>query len=447
MPTTDFTYHTAAQLSDAMAAGQISAVELAEAAIARIERYDGEINAICVADFDRALDAARQADAARLAGDVRRLLGIPMTVKESFNVAGLPTTWGIPGFRDFVATEDAVAVKRIKDAGAVILGKANVPLGLGDLQTYNDIHGTTNNPWDLRRTPGGSSGGSAAALAAGFGALSIGSDIAGSLRAPAHFCGVYAHKPSHGLLPYRGHTPPPGPPLPVDHDLSVIGPMARSAADLSLAVDVLAVPDEMTMGIAYRLALPPARHDRLAEYRVLVVDTHPVIPSSADVRRVIGDLADHLAKAGAKVARQSPLLPDPIEAARLYMRLLLSVMAASYPGEVYDRLRGRAAELDADDWSLAAERTRGSVLSHRDWLAAGQVRTRHREQWRQLFVEFDVVLCPAMPTPAFPHDQDPDQWNRRIIIDGKPFDYADQLVWADCERPWPSPNGCTDRPV
>ena len=318
----------------------------------------------------------------------------------------------------------------LKDAGAVILGKTNVPLGLGDLQTYNDIHGTTNNPWDLGRTPGGSSGGSAAALAAGFGALSVGSDIAGSLRAPAHFCGVYAHKPSYGLLPSRGHTPPPGPPLPVDRDLAVIGPMARSAADLSLVVDVLAVPDETTTGIAYRLALPPARHDRLDEYRVLVVDTHPVIPSSADVRRVIGDLADQLARAGAKVARQSPLLPDPVEAARLYMRLLLSVMAAGYPGEVYDWLRVRATELDADDWSLAAERTRGSVLSHRDWLAAGQIRARHREQWRQLFEEFDVVLCPAMPTPAFPHDQDPDQWNRRIIIDGKPFDYADQLVWA-----------------
>ena len=247
---------------------------------------------------------------------------------------------------------------------------------------------------------------------------------------PAHFCGVYAHKPSHGLLPYRGHTPPPGPPLPVNRDLSVIGPMARSAADLSLVMDVLAVPDETITGIAYRLDLPPARHDRLAQYRVLVVDTHPVIPSSTDVRRAIGELADHLARAGAKVARHSPSLPDPIEAARLYMRLLLSVKAASYPGEVYDRIRGRAAELDAEDWGLAAERTRGAVLSHRDWLAADQMRARHREQWRHVFEEFDVVLCPAMPTPAFPHDHDPDQWNRRISVDGESFDYADQIVWA-----------------
>jgi amidase len=430
MPRIEFTHHTAAALSAAMAAGEVSAVELAEAAIARIERYDGRVNAICVADFDRALDAARQADIARRAGDTRPLLGIPTTVKESFNVAGLPTTWGIPGFRDYVATEDAVAVKRCKDAGAVILGKTNVPQGLGDLQTFNDIHGTTNNPWDLGRTPGGSSGGSAAALAAGFGALSIGSDIAGSLRVPAHFCGVYAHKPSYGLLPTRGHTPPPNPPLPVDRDLTVIGPMARGATDLSMVLDVLAGPDETTLGVAYRLALPPARHDRLADYRVLVLDTHPSMPSSADVRAAIDGLAHQLSRAGATVVRQSPLLPDPVEAARLYMRLLLSAWGANYPREVYDQLRGRAAELDAGDSSLAAERTRGAVLRHRDWLAADQTRARHREQWRQLFAEFDVVLCPASPTPAFHHDHTADLWSRRIVVDGNPFDYADQLVWA-----------------
>jgi amidase len=168
----DFAYRSATQLLAAMAAREVSAVELTEAAIAGIERYDGDINAICVPNFDRALNAARQADAARATADPRPLLGVPMTVKESFNVAGLPTTWGIPRFRDFVAAEDAVAVSRVKDAGAVVLGKTNVPFALGDLQTYNDIYGTTNNPWDFGRTPGGSSGGSAAALAAGYGALS-----------------------------------------------------------------------------------------------------------------------------------------------------------------------------------------------------------------------------------------------------------------------------------
>lgn len=430
MTAPDFTYLSATELTAAMAAGTVSAVELTRAAIERIERYDQAINAVCAPDFDPALTAARAADEARRSGDSRPLLGVPITVKDSFNVAGLPTTWGIPPFKDFRAAEDAVAVARLKDAGAVVLGKTNVPLALGDLQTYNDIYGTTSNPWNPDRTPGGSSGGSAAALAAGFGALSIGSDIAGSLRVPAHFCGVYAHKSSFGLLPSRGHNAPPAPPLAYERDLTVIGPMARSAADLSLMLDLLAVPDETTLGIAHRLALKPARHNELSGFRVLVVDTHPLIPTASSVRTAINDTADRLAKAGATVARQSALLPDQVESARLYMRLLLSSIAANYPAEVYERIRDAAGQLDPGDTSLAAERTRGSVLSHRDWLATDTARTQHRQKWHELFTEFDIVLCPATPTPAFPHDHSPDLWNRTITIDGAQHDYADQLVWA-----------------
>ena len=423
-------YRSATELVDLLDAGAVSAVELAEAAIAQIERYDGELNAVCVRDFDRALEAARAADAARARGERRPLLGVPMTVKESFHVAGLPTTWGIPGFEDFASDTDALAVERVKAAGAVVLGKTNVPLGLGDLQSYNDIYGTTNNPWDLTRTPGGSSGGSAAALAAGYGALSIGSDLAGSLRVPAHFCGVYAHKPTFGLVPGRGHTSPPAPALAYERDLTVVGPMARRAADLGVLLDLLAEPDETTLGTAYRLALPPARHRDLASFRVLVLDTHPSIPTARSVRTAIDDVAEHLARAGARVERQSSLLPDLAEAARLYMRLLLSGIAATYPDEVYDALRTQAATLGAADVSLAAERTRGGVLSHRDWLAADTLRVQHRQRWRTLFTRFDVVLCPASPTPAFAHDHDPDLWNRRVTIDGEWHDYADQLVWS-----------------
>jgi amidase len=426
----DHTYGTAGEMVAAMNAGQVSAVELAEAAIARIERYDDDINALCVTDFDHALEAAHAADTARARGARSPLLGVPATVKESFNVAGLPTTWGMPRFRDFVPAEDAVAVSRLREAGAVILGKTNVPFALGDLQTYNDLYGTTNNPWNLGRTPGGSSGGSAAAVAAGYGALSIGSDIAGSLRAPAHYCGVYAHKPSFGLLPTRGHTPPPAPPLAYDRDLTVPGPLARSAADLSLMLDVLAGPDETTLGTAHELTLPPARHDTLASYRVLLLDTHPLMPSAASVRDALDSVGDRLSAAGVRVARHSPLLPDQVEAAGLYMRLLLSAMAANYPPDAYERTREAAARLDAEDLSLAAERTRGAVLSHRDWLAADTLRVMHRARWRELFGEFDVVLCPAMPTPAFPHDHSPDQWGRRISVDGEDHSYADQLVWA-----------------
>jgi amidase len=430
MGAAEYAYSTAAELVAAMDARAVSAVELAEAAIERIERYDGEINAICVRDFDRARDAARAADAARARGAGRPLLGVPMTVKESFNVAGLATTWGFPPFRDFIAAEDAGAVARLRAAGAVILGKTNVPVALGDLQTYNPIYGTTNNPWDLTRTPGGSSGGSAAALAAGFGAVSIGSDIGGSLRIPAHFCGVYAHKPSFGLLPSRGHTPPPAPPVANDRDLAVIGPMARSAADLRLLFDLMADPDPVGRGIAYRLALRPPRHDDLAGYRVLVLDTHPLIPASAEVRTAIERLATYLVAAGAKVERDSPLLPDPIEAAGLYLRLLAAATAAGFPPELYEQARAAAQLLDPDDVSLAAERTRGAALSHRDWVAADFLRARHRAGWSVLFDEFDIVLCPAASTTAFGHDHSAPQWARTIAIDGVDHDYADQLVWS-----------------
>jgi amidase len=241
-PDASFEYRTTKELVAALQARKISAVELTDHVIARIEAHDAKINAVVVRDFDRGRAAAKTADAAMSRGERRPLLGIPMVIKESFDVAGLRTTWGIPAFRDYVPMEDAIMVARVKAAGAIILGKTNVPLMLGDWQSYNDIYGTTNNPWDLNRSPGGSSGGSSAALAAGFGPLSLGSDIGGSLRTPAHYCGVYAHKPTLNLLPPRGHAIPGT--TPREADLAVVGPMARSAADLDLLLEVTAGPDE-----------------------------------------------------------------------------------------------------------------------------------------------------------------------------------------------------------
>src|SRR5436305_5530061 len=301
---------TAVELSAALAAKKVSAIELAQDAIGRIERHDKKINAICVRDFERGLAAARAADAALARGEKKPLLGIPLTVKESYNVAGLPTTWGIPQQKDFVPAEDALSITRVKDAGGVILGKTNVPLGLGDWQSYNEIYGTTNNPFDLGRTPGGSSGGSSAALAAGYGPLSIGSDIGGSLRVPAFHCGIYAHKPTFDLVAMRGHTPPPFQPLPLDRDLAVIGPMARSAADLSLLLDAIAGPDPLEAGKSYRLARPAARHTELKNFRVLLIDTDPLLPTNTEVRGQVEKLAANLGKAGVSVSRQSPLLPN-----------------------------------------------------------------------------------------------------------------------------------------
>ncbi|WP_027929742.1 amidase [Amycolatopsis thermoflava] len=419
----------AGELAAALRAGGVSSVELTEEAIDRIEREDKVVNAICVSDFDRARAAARAADQARARGEDRPLLGIPVTVKESYDVAGLPTTWGMPQHRDFLPAEDAVQVSRLKAAGAVVLGKTNVPRGLQDIQTFNDVYGTTSNPWDHERTAGGSSGGSAAALACGFGALSIGSDLAGSLRTPAHFCGIYAHKPTLGLAAPRGMVAPPGPALPVDLDLAVVGPMARTARDLTLLLDVMAGPDPLTLGKAHQLTLPPARHQRLSDFRVLVVDEHPCIPTGAAVRAGVHRVAAALADGGARVEQHSRLLPDLAEAATLYMKLLISGAVARFPVDD-EQLRARVAGLSADDRSLDAVRLRAMVFSHHDWLAANNRRELHRHDWRQLFAEFDAVVCPITPTPAFPHDHSPNPMERRIDIDGAEYPYFDQLVWA-----------------
>jgi amidase len=421
-------FRTARDLAAALVGRHISAAELVAHAIARIEALDGRINGVVVRDFDRARAAAVEADAALARGERRPLLGVPMTVKEAYNVAGLPTTWGIPRFKDWRPTADAVAVARVKAAGAIILGKTNVPFALADWQTFNDIYGTTNNPWDLGRTPGGSSGGAAASLAAGYVPLELGSDIGGSLRAPAHYCGVFSHKPSFGLVPSRGHTPPRAEALPREVDLAVIGPMARSAGDLALALDIIAGPDEPD-AIAYRLALPPARQTDLKAFRVLVIDTHPLLPTANTVRAALDRLAGRLVKAGSRVERASPFLPDFTLTARIYTQLLTSFFGADYPIDVYRRVQEAVASLPPEDSSLTALRARGIVLSHRDWIAADRVRGMLSRQWRDLFREWDVVLTPVMPTPAFPHDHTADMRARRIQIDGVDYPYQDQLVW------------------
>ena len=366
-------YRTAGELVADLAARRVSAVELLDQAIARIERLDKSINAVVVRDFDRARQAAIAADQALARGERRPLLGLPMTVKEAYNVAGLPTTWGIPAFKDWRPTEDAVVVERLKAAGAVIIGKTNVPVGLADWQSTNPIYGTTNNPYDIERTPGGSSGGAAAALAAGYVALEAGSDIGGSLRTPAHFCGVFAHKPTYGIVPMRGHTFPRLPALPSAGDgLAVVGPMARSANDIALALDVIAGPDEQRDGVGWRLVLPRPRHRVLGDFRVLLIDTHPLGATAEAIRTALAQLADRLGKEGVAVARQSPLLPDLAEATRNYMRLLGPVMTQGRPPEYYEQMRSIAATMGPDDQSLDAIYVRSANVGWREWVDGGR---------------------------------------------------------------------------
>lgn len=424
---TAFDYRTARELVADLADGRVSSRELTERAIARIQALDGRVNAVVVRDFTRARAAAAAADDALARGDRRPLLGLPLTVKESYDVAGLPTTWGMPWFSDFHAATDAVVVERLKAAGAVLLGKTNVPFGLGDWQSYNAIYGTTHNPWAMGRTPGGSSGGSAAALAAGYVALEMGSDIGGSLRAPAHYCGVYSHKPSRGVIPLRGHAPPRtfgGTP-----DLPVTGPLARSAADLALALDVLAGPDFIEAA-GWRLELPPPRHDRLAAYRVLVLDTHPLLPSDRHVRGALNRLTERLQESGATVERASPLLPDLVRLARAFVGLLMPVIFARFPEDYQKRMAEAAAALPAGADDVPAWTLRGANAAHRDWLAADAERVLAAHQWHELFEKFDVVLFPPMPTPAFPQDEREDSASRTIEIDGTTYPYGDQVVYA-----------------
>lgn len=428
----DLDYGSIGTLLSALHARKISASELLAHTIARIEALDGPINAIIVRDFDRAREAARAADAALSRGERRPLLGIPVTLKEPFNVAGLPTTWGFPHFRDFQPKEDALVVSRLKVAGAIIIGKTNIPIGLRDFQSYNEIYGTTNNPWDLGRSPGGSSGGSGAALAAGFGPLSIGSDIGGSIRVPAHFCGVFGHKPSLGLVPLRGYSLPPAQPVPGQGDLAVVGPMARTAPDLALSLDVIAGPDEARDGVGYRLALPVSRHDDLKDFRILVIDTHPLMPTGDAVRSAIGRLAERLERSGARIARASASLPDLADSARLYMKLLNGARSPRLTPAALAEAQGVAAALAPDDHSLQAERARGWGMIHREWLAADAARLQLEQKWHQFFREFDAVIYPAAAVPAFPQDQSEPFDARQLDIDGTLYNYSDAcFIWAD----------------
>jgi len=417
---------TASETLSALAKKQISASELVAHYIARIESLDEKINAVVVRDFEQARQAAKMADQAMMRQQYLPLLGLPVTVKESFNVAQLPTTWGEPLYQDWRPEEDALAITRLKKAGAIILGKTNVPFMLQDWQTYNAIYGTTNNPWSLTCTPGGSSGGSAAALAAGFTALELGSDFAGSIRVPAAFCGVFGHKASVDLIPLRGATPPKTPPT--SHSLSdmiVAGPMARSAGDLALGLSVLAGPDEQWNGKGYTLTLPAVRHKRLPDFRVLVIQNHPLCPTADCVHHAMDDLIERLREVGVQVCCDTQAVPDLAKITQTYITLFAGFVGANLPIEFYEQLAQQSAQ---DDVSISADVLRGCTVSYRDWLLAMRARNQQRQAWRALYQQFDVVICPVTPTTAFVHDH-ADPLHRTISIDGKIFPYDIQYAW------------------
>ena len=423
----DVPFRSARQLAADIRRKKIGCLELLDLYLARGEKHDPAINAIVVHDFARARQRARAADRAIARGKTwGPLHGVPMTIKESYDVAGLPTTWGVPALRDNVATKNAVVVDRLLGAGAVLFGKTNVPMYLADWQSFNAIHGTTNNPWDLARAPGGSSGGSAAALAAGLTGLEAGSDIGSSIRNPAHFCGVFGHKPTWGIVPRHGQALP-GQIAPVDID--VVGPLARSADDLALALSVMAGPDAID-GAGWQLRLRPPRQKRLRDFKVALMLDAPEGAVDREVQDRLQALAGFLRKQKATVDERARPAIDTGEAFRVYIRLLRAATSSRQTDEEFDRNLGLARALPQADDSYRARMLRASVLPHRDWLATNEARHRMRLAWAEFFTTYDLVLCPAAGTAAIPHDQRGERHERTVVVNGTRVPVTDHLFWA-----------------
>jgi len=418
-------YKSATELASLIRRKKVSALELLDHFLARIEKYNPTLNAIIWMDRDKARKRAKAADAALKKGKrLGPLHGVPMTIKESFQVAGSPTTWGVPGLKDNVTAETAVSAQRMIDAGVTLFGKCNVPAMLADWQSYNPIYGMTGNPWDMSRTPGGSSGGSAAALAAGLTGIDAGSDIGASIRNPAHYCGVFGHKPTYGLITMRNHSLPG---TVTAADISALGPLARSAQDLETALDIMAGPDPDDGGYM-KVALPKCEKTSLKQFRVAVKLTDPASDVDIEYADQLQALVDKLAKAGAKVKEAAPDI-DTVQLHALYIRLLRAATSA------------RMADADIEDWKneLARERNDylaqavdGVTMDHRRWLQLDNERHQLRLKFNAFFSDYDILLCPVAASAAFPHDRTEEgkRWRRRITVNNKRVPPTDQLFWA-----------------
>jgi amidase len=395
----DPNFGSAVDAAAAIGAGKISSVELTQHVFRRIDKFQPRLNAFVYQMREEALARARRADEAVARKEKRGpLAGVPVVVKESFGIAGRPCTWGIPALKDSRAPANSTVVERLLDAGAVIVGATNVPLNLMDGQSYNSIYGTTNNPWDLTRTPGGSSGGTAAALAAGLGFLGIGSDIGGSIRAPAHCCGIFGHKPTLDLVGFRGHAPGGGL---VDPGfttlLAVAGPMGRTAEDLEAALRVIGGP-EAPDSLGYSWRLPAPRQERLREFRIGYVLDDPMVPVSSEVKPALESAVRALEKGGAKMQPGWPAGFSFSEFFSTYVFLLSAFTYSTAPPEEQERQRAEFAAVK--DHPFAA----GSLADFASWQRRNFRRLAYRAFWQKYFRNVDAFLLPALPVPAFPHD-------------------------------------------
>ena len=418
-------YESARGLISRLQSGDIGSRELLEHQIGRIRDRDDEINAVVQLDAERALARADEIDSARSRGDaLGPLAGLPITIKDSFMTEGLTTTSGAPELAHFVPDKDAVPVARYREAGAVIFGKTNLPIYAGDVQSYNEVYGQTNNPWNVDRTPGGSSGGSAAALAAGYTALELGSDIGGSIRNPSAHCGICGHKPSYGIVPALGQIPgPPG--TLTQADIAVAGPMARTVDDLELGLDILAGPDAWHQ-VAYSLELPPARRERLREYRIASWFEEPSCPISKDSLELLQRAAGVLAENGATVADDARPELTFDKGVQTFNELLGAAMCG---GTSRDEIEEMARKSVGKDDEIAKVR-RNYSQRHRSWLGSNERRLQMRQRWHEFFHDWDVVLLPVVPVPAIAHDHSEPQAVRTIDVDGEQRPYWEQTHWV-----------------
>ena len=410
-----------------LANGDVSSVELLDLHLERNRRIGGEINAVVTIDEVTARSSAAAADASRAAGDpVGPLDGLPMTVKDALATKGMRSTGGAVELTDNVPDHDAEAVARVRDAGAVVFGKTNLPRWSGDAQATNEIFGTTNNPWDLTRGPGGSSGGASAALAAGLTPLEIGTDIGGSVRLPAHFAGVCGHKPSFGIVSQLGY---------VDHvtygsgeaDVNVVGPLARSVADVELLFDLLIGP-RADQAQAWSLELPKPR-GTAREVRVGAWLDDVACPISTEVRAVLEDAVAAVVADGVAVdqgARPEHAFSDVFDVG------LPLISAATSPGrsdEEFEALTRVADGHDDADPTLAM-RARASTVSHRDWILLTERREANRRSWARFFTNHDILLAPVSFVPAFEHQYEGTLYTRSLEVDGEQRPYAHVIAWT-----------------
>ena len=421
-------FNSAHEILEKIKQREVSSLEVLESFLAQVEKVNPKINAIVALDAERAKEKAIEADnKINLKSKLGPLHGLPMTIKDAFEVEGIVSTGGNPAWKDNIPKRNAEAVQRLVDAGAIIFGKTNVPFLSSDLQSFNKIYGTTNNPWDLERTPGGSSGGSAAALAAGMTPLELGSDIGGSIRVPAHFCGLYGHKPSYNIISEVGHMPPPPGSILTGNGLSVAGPLARSPEDLEIALDVLVSAQEQDSQ-AWKVKLPKARTKKIKELKIAVWPDEPYAEADNEITNLIKDTAKDLKHAGAKVETVDlPISFEEID--KIYSLLLNPLMLAGSPKETFETLAKLNESLDPNDMSELAKVARGSVLKHADWVLVNAMRQNMRQKWREFFNKFDVILCPTCITPAFKHNHNPVH-ERKLTINGKDDEYLRATLWA-----------------